>query len=263
MFTSISKPFPFLELPPEIREKIYILICHQSALISLHRPTSTPGASIDASPHTSFPHALLQTCTLIYNELRPVYFTHNTFTLSIRRRNDDWSYFLSPSFQDNRRQIRSLKIIIYRFGGHDFFTKDFVPILEDSILNGRLRDLEVIVKERFLRGAKPCEGALKGGFRDFAGLETLRDWVALKRVILDPYLERRMLRSGNLERIDLTAGDDLAVEDAVKLNDVTWMLGEFGVEQSKAYGERVRSWVEGLRNVFCNDCLVAIDSWSE
>ncbi|KUJ24339.1 uncharacterized protein LY89DRAFT_776474 [Mollisia scopiformis] len=197
--SSATKPFPFLELPPEIREKIYILICHQSAPISLHIPISTP---CETSSDPSFPHALLQTCTLIYNELRPIYFTHNTFTLSIRRRNDDLTYFLSPSFLDNRRQIRSLKLIIYRFGGHDFFTKDFIPVLEDCIMNGRLRDLDVVVKERFLRSVKLCERGLRGGFRDTAGLETLRDWVALRRVLLDPYLEKRLLRSGNLDAVD-------------------------------------------------------------
>jgi len=106
-------------------------------------------------------------------------------------------------------------------------------------MNGRLRDLEVVVKERFLRGAKHCEGALRGGFRDFAGLETLRDWVALKRVMLDPYLERRVLKSGNLDAVDAKDYDAFADGGASKLKDATWMLGELGTEQSKAYGERV------------------------
>jgi hypothetical protein len=243
MSQSTANPFPFLELPPELREKIYILICHQSAPISLHIAASTLQAST-SSPETSFPHALLQTCTLIYNELRPIYFTHNTFSLSIRRRNDDWSYFLSSSFEDNRRQIRSLKIITYRFGNHDFFTEEFVPCLEDSILNGRLRELEIIVKRGFVENAKHAEDAfkdLKGACEDFMGLDTLRDWWALKKIMLDPYLERRMLRSGNLDAMDVkVAGDKVVGEEALKFDDVTSMLGEPGVQQSKAYGERIR-----------------------
>lgn len=244
MSDSTATPFPFLELPPELREKIYILICHQSAPISLHIPTSTPQASPTSSPETSFPHALLQTCTLIYNELRPIYFTHNTFSLSIRRRNDEWAYFLSDSFRDNRRQIRSLKIIAYRFGAHDFFTDEFVPILEDSILNGRLRDLEIVVKRNFLSGVKHFEGGLNGGgYGDYEGYEMVRDWVALKRIMMDPYLERRMLRSGNLDAMDFKiVGDRVVREEALKFDDVTWMLWELGVEQSKAYGERIRGW---------------------
>lgn len=117
-----------------------------------------------------------------------------------------------------------------------------MPLLEDSILNGRLRELEVIVKEAFLRGLKQCEGGLKGVLRGFVGLETLRDWVALRKVMLDPYLERSVLRSGilNLDALGMIQGNDL-VEEAAKLNDVTWLLQELGGEQSKAYGDRMRT----------------------
>lgn len=103
-------------------------------------------------------------------------------------------------------------------------------------MNGRLRDLDITVKEAFLRGARHCEGALRGGFRDFAGLETLRDWVALKKVMLDPYLERGVLRSGNLDGVDIT---DALGGGRMEIRDVTYLLGGLGAEQGRAYGGRL------------------------
>lgn len=103
-------------------------------------------------------------------------------------------------------------------------------------MNGRLRDLDVTVKEAFLRGARHCERALRGGSRDFAGLGTLRDWLALKKVMLDPYLERRVLRSGNLDGVDIT---DALGRGEMEIRDATYLLGELGTEQGKAYGGRL------------------------
>ncbi|KAH7391422.1 hypothetical protein BKA64DRAFT_677541 [Cadophora sp. MPI-SDFR-AT-0126] len=178
----MSKPFRILDLPPEIRTKIYILLCTS--------PTSYVSLSSISSPfsepiHPSYPHNLLLANTQLYHELRPIYFTCNTFSLTIRRRNDDWSYFLSLQFLDNRRQIYALRIIVLRWGRKDFFCKSLIPVLEDCVLNGRLRDVEVVVKEGFLK-------TLGKG-------EWFENWKKLSSLLKDPYLERFKLLAGTFE----------------------------------------------------------------
>lgn len=103
-------------------------------------------------------------------------------------------------------------------------------------MNGRLRDLDVTVKKAFLRKTRYCEEALRGGFRDSARLETLSDWLGLKKVLLDPYLERRVLRSGNLDGVGITGALGGRV---VEIRDVTHLLSRLGIEQGRAYGGRL------------------------
>ncbi|KAH6711422.1 hypothetical protein BKA61DRAFT_90720 [Leptodontidium sp. MPI-SDFR-AT-0119] len=196
----MSKPFRILDLPPEIRTKIYILICTSPtpyiSLSSISSPFSEP-------IHPSFPHNLLLANTQLYHELRPIYFTSNTFSLTIRRRNDDWSYFLSSQFLDNRRQIHALRIVVLRWGTKDFFCGTLIPVLEDCVLNGRLRVVEVVVKEGFLK-------ALGKG-------EWFENWKRLSSLLRDPYLERVRLLAGRLE-------DDCGDGVLEGMKDVTELL---------------------------------------
>jgi hypothetical protein len=173
--------FRFLDLPPEIREKIYILIINNPSYISL---SSTP----NQETHPSFPHDFLLANTQIYHELRPLYFIHNSFSLTIHRHNPDWSYFFSQFFQDNRRQIHTLRILIHRWGTKNFFCDELVPVLEDMILSGRLRMLEVVLRKGFVGGLEKAK----------AGGEEYQNWVFLKRVCRDPYLEKVTVKAGQL-----------------------------------------------------------------
>ncbi|PBP22417.1 hypothetical protein BUE80_DR006672 [Diplocarpon rosae] len=195
------KPFRFLDLPPEIRTKIYILLCTSP---TPHILLSTPSSPFSEPIHPAFPHNLLLTNTQLYHELRPLYFTANRFSLTIHRRNDDWSYFLSPSFLDNRRQIHSLRIMVMRWGTKDFFCKSLVPVLEDCVLNGKLRSLEVVVRESFLKGLGKGEG--------------FENWKRLKALLGDPYLQSVRLLAGSLG-----FGDGLATE-RTELRDVTGLI---------------------------------------
>ncbi|OWP04728.1 hypothetical protein B2J93_4010 [Marssonina coronariae] len=182
--TVVTKPFRILDLPPEIRTKIYILLCTSP---NPHISLSTPSSPFSEQVHPSFPHNLLLTNTQLYHELRPLYFTTNGFSLTIHRRNDEWSYFLSPSFLDNRRQIHSLRIVVTRWGSKDFFCKSLVPVLEDCVLHGKLRSLEVVVRESFLKGLGIV--GTGGGFEN---------WKSLKALLGDPYLESARLLAGSL-----------------------------------------------------------------
>ncbi len=206
-----SKPFRFLDLVPELRHKIYTII------------TTSCKAYIDVSSftdkcaHTHFPHALLLTCSQIYHEVRPLYFATNTFSLTIYRRNESSLQLLSPSFLDNRRQIRSLRIIIMRWGAKDFFCRSLVPALEDCILNGRLRELEVFIRDGSLSSASVVQGLHDGG-------KANENWRMLGKVLRDPYLEKVSLKAGRLAR--LRNGEEGKHLDLKTCKDVTWLLGK-------------------------------------
>ena len=207
-----SKPFRFLDLAPELRHKIYTIL------------TSSPQPHIDLSstymsPHTHFPYALLLTCTQIYHELRPLYFTTNAFSLTILRRNETWSHLLTPPFLDNRRQIRSLRLLIVRWGTKDFFCRSLIPALEDCILNGRLRELEVVVRDQSVGGH--YLGTQRNDIR-----KEYESWRKLKRVLRDPYLEKVTLKEGQFAVVRNGW-------DAGSGNDVSYLLEKSGDEQDE------------------------------
>jgi hypothetical protein len=208
----LSKPFRFLDLAPELRHKIYTIL------------TSSPQPHIDLSstymsPHTHFPHALLLTCTQIYHELRPLYFTTNAFSLTILRRNETWSHLLTPPFLDSRRQIRSLRLLIVRWGTKDFFCRSLIPALEDCILNGRLRELEVVVRDQSVGGH--YLGTQRNDIR-----KEYESWGKLKRVLRDPYLEKVTLKEGQFAVVRNGW-------DAGSGNDVSYLLEKSGDEQDE------------------------------
>lgn len=179
-----SKPFRFLDLAPELRSKIYTMI------------STSPQSHIDLSstyksPHSHFPYALLLTCSQIYHELRPHYFANNAFAITVLRRNDSWEHLLTPPFLDNRRQIRSLRILIVRWGTKDFFCRSLIPALEDCILNGRLRELDVVIRDQDSGEGDPYLGII----RDH---QCLRE---LKRILRDPYLEKVALKKARFTTV--------------------------------------------------------------
>ncbi|PSS08776.1 hypothetical protein M430DRAFT_37522 [Amorphotheca resinae ATCC 22711] len=204
--------FRFLDLPPEIRQKIYTLICTSDSLCV---PLDEPDA------HSSYPSNLLLTNSQLYHEVRPFYFTVNAFSVTVRRQNEDWAYFLSPSFLDNRRQVRSLEITLLRWGSKNFFHETLIPVLEDCILNGRLRCLEIRVSDKWFRSqiGQRNTGNYQG--------DTLS---TLKRILLDPYLEKAVLKAGVIS--DTESND---YDEKPTLTDVTLKLLEPHLKEA---GER-------------------------
>jgi hypothetical protein len=172
--------------------------------------------------HEFYPHALLLTCHQLYHEVRPLYFTHNAFSLLLVRDPSPLAYFLSPKFQDNRRRIKTFKLVILRWGRHDFFLKELAPLLDDMILNGSLRELEVWVRRFHLlpggRGVGNNRIGVKEGEAVGRLMGILRD-PYLERVVLKTYMERRhrpnAYQSETLK--DVTNFIDASVEDATKL----------------------------------------------
>jgi hypothetical protein len=216
----LLKPFRFLDLAPELRHKIYTILTSSS---QPHIDLS----STYKSPHTHFPHALLLTCTQIYHELRPLYFTTNAFSVTILRRNETWSHLLTPPFLDNRRQIRSLRLLIVRWGTKDFFCRSLIPALEDCILNGRLRELEVVVRDKMevVVRDQSVGGHYLGTQRNDIRKE-YESWRNLKRILRDPYLEKVTLKEGQFALVrngwDVGSG-----------NDVSYLLEKPGDEQDE------------------------------
>jgi hypothetical protein len=186
-------PFPLLDLPPEIREKIYLHTLVFPAPIPLTTesmplfpPDPSNPNSVPNQTHQLFPYSLLLTCHQVYHEVRPLYFAHNAFSLLLVRDPSPLAYFLSPEFQDNRRRIKTFKLVISRWGRHDFFLKELAPLLEDMVLNGALRDLEVWVRRFHL---------FSGGRDNRIGVKDRKAVGRLMGILRDPYLERVVLKT--------------------------------------------------------------------
>src|SRR5690242_20334789 len=81
--TTTTKPFPFLDLPPELREKIYLLFLTSTEPLSLFFSSKIPAY---------FPHDLLLTCSQIYHEVRPLFFAYNKFTIRLTRNCSELDY---------------------------------------------------------------------------------------------------------------------------------------------------------------------------
>jgi hypothetical protein len=202
-----TKPFPLLDLPPEIRERVYLEICRSP----LHY---IPFSSLTA--HTTYPHNLLLVSHQIYQEIRPLYFTLNTFSLTLHRHASPLlTHFLSPQFLDNRRQIRSLRLNIIRWGTKDFFCSSIIPMLEDCILNGKLRVLEVVIRDSFFDGLVNGNGV---------GQEGSQGWRMLKAICRDPYLETVSLMAMSTEAMIYEEVKERTIE--MSFQDVTWLLGD-------------------------------------
>lgn len=221
---SSNLPFRFLDLPPEIREKIYIEVfsSHEEYI-----PLTKEGLSPDEiSIHDHFPSHLYLVNTQIYQELRPLYFTHVSFSLLLLRNNASLSYFLSPSFLDNRRQIRRLRLTIERWGRNDFFLLTLAPLLSDMILNGSLRDLDVhFRRSQFLEFAcaEETTRTLDQRCGPRPSFLNLRGLLALRGICEDPYLERVVLWTYKEPRRMSGEG-----ADEVGLEDVTHVLRRDG-----------------------------------
>lgn len=202
---AVRQQFRFLDLPPEVRQRVYVLICRSPEYISLDTPDA----------HSSFPLELLLTNHQIYQEVRPVYFSTNAFSLTINRRNDHWDYILHPSWQDNRRQLRKLRITVLRWGSKNFFSETLIPVLEDCVLNGHLIHLDVRVKGNHLLNTT-TEGSSCPEI-----LKTHQPVQLLKRLCDDPYLQH----------VRLTAYWDVDFDACImkeplehSLQDVTWLI---------------------------------------
>ncbi|KAG0651497.1 hypothetical protein D0Z07_2013 [Hyphodiscus hymeniophilus] len=219
-----KQPFRFLDLPPEIREKIYIQISTSpTAYIHLNAPNAHGSFPSTSSSPMSQMLAVLMLLPEIYHELRPIYFTVNPISVTLLRHNESWSYFLSPSWEDNRREIRNLRLNIVRWGTKDFFTNRLLPILEDCILNGKLRDLEVRTRSGWMKSMDAGPG--------HSGLIGNTNWRPLGALLRDPYLESGVLMAGPASRVEVsgqTHDGSLSDLDSIStgepFRDVQWVF---------------------------------------
>lgn len=213
--------FPLLELPPEIRTKIYHYLLWTPNPININSSVA----------HPNFPLPILLTCLQLYQEVRPLYFSINVFRLTVHRHNEDWDYFWGQDWEDNRRQISEVNIEFVRWGSKDFMHAILLPILEDMILRGSLRRIEVSFAANFLLHDGGGGGVRRKPLRDRQAymnsirresLRASRPVQILKGLLEDPYLEYVKM----LVRWDSVSGN---MEDDAELlhseyQDVTWLL---------------------------------------
>ncbi|RKF54552.1 hypothetical protein OnM2_096024 [Erysiphe neolycopersici] len=220
----INENFPFLDLPPEIRTQIYRLLLVQKpqnlVVISPRLIDSSPpfyASSYLSTTAATYPFNLLLSCSLIYEEIRPLYFNVNTFLIILGRHNNTLSYLLHETrFRSSLRLIRRLRLSIVRWGCRNFFEITFAPFLQDCILNGNLRHLELFVRESWVSSVKKQHGGNDNDGRD------RQNWRALKTLLKDPYLE-------NISIWALPGNFYENLEDAVqsyKTIDVAWLLND-------------------------------------
>lgn len=209
-----SQPFQFLDLPPELREQIY-----QEVLISDTPIPLTPDglAPDEPSIFDHYPLSLLLTCNQIYHEIRPLYFTLNTFSLLLHRNPNSLEYFLSESFLPHRYAIRRLRLTINRWGANDFFLKTLAPCLSSMILNGQLRHLEVRIRRSHYLEFCCAEETMKTldqrcGPRPSA--LNLKGLLALRGICEDPDLDCVVLRTyQEPRRREEDSSDECGLED--------------------------------------------------
>jgi hypothetical protein len=114
-----------------------------------------------------------------------------------------------------------------RWGTKDFFYRSLIPALEDCILNGRLRELEVVVRDKMevVVRDQSVGGHYLGTQRNDIRKE-YESWRNLKRVLKDPYLEKVTLKEGQFALVrngwDVESG-----------NDVSYLLEKPGDEQDE------------------------------
>jgi len=121
-----------------------------------------------------------------------------------------------------------MQVTLLRFGTKNFFRDVLVKVLEDCILNGKLKGLEVRVREKWWDNVREERG--EGG-ED-------RNWRALKGVLEDPYLEvgktRLVVASledgkegiGGLKLDDEVDGEECGFATSVVWKVVDWRKGE-------------------------------------
>lgn len=190
-------PFPFLDLPPEIREKIYALICHDPEnpiSITINDPINSTTFDrvvqryTPSDPSDFYPDDLLLANSQIYHEIRPLFFNLNTFHLILVRLREYTGVFYDDSFLDNRLEIRSLVIDIRRW----YYASRLFELLEQMILQGKLRTLEVLIREGgALRNLTNALGGNYGGGSKFR---------TLSRILRDPDLKKVSLWAGGFDQ---------------------------------------------------------------
>ncbi|CCU76938.1 unnamed protein product [Blumeria hordei] len=195
-------PLDFFDLPAEIRCQIY-----RHAVKKSDSPILLT-AQQGEFHNLSIPSNLFLTCSLIYHEVRPLYYSFNSFIITLDRINDNFQYLLQPQCREGLRMIRELRVVIRRWGKKDFFIHNFIPLMEDCILNGNLRELEVIFKENWVSKFK------RGGGKDG------KTWKSLKKLLLDPSLQKVRLLSWE------GLGTEHLSRELVHMTNVRWLLDD-------------------------------------
>lgn len=210
-----SKPFRFLDLPPELREQIYQEVLRSDTPIPLTPDGLAPD---EPSIFDHFPLNLLLTCNQIYHEIRPLYFTLNTFSLLLHRNPNSLQYFFSDSFRPHRYAIRRLRLTINRWGANNFFLRTLAPCLSSMILHGQLRHLEVRIRRSHYLEFCCAEETMKTldqrcGPRPSA--LNLQGLLALRGICEDPDLETVVLKTYKepRRREGDSSGDEAGLED--------------------------------------------------
>lgn len=164
------EPFRFLDLPPELRERIYMTLIFSGP----YQPPSFDISQWDIIPPAlpTFYSGLFLTNKQIRNEFRPLLLSTTAFLFTLPfMRFEDPLYLLGPSSLETRMQIQILRIYMESWDEEEYCGQVLCPVLDEMVTHGRLRSLEVFFRDFTLHetmsdrkfGHESCE-ALKPVF---------------------------------------------------------------------------------------------------
>jgi len=223
---SLAQPtgvfYRFFDLPGELREQILRYVCfsptgyllgeppYPSTSFSLS-PSPSSGSSPSSSDHdggvavnppaASAPLGLFLASSATYHESSAVFLGQNTFHLNLvsRRRRTlapildaDFGLLTSASALQARRRLRRLVLYARRIGG--LFADKLLPALEDMVLGGGLRDLELRVRAPVRDFNAPFATHRRHDAADDDRIISSRPFRGLVRLLADPDLERAAVR---------------------------------------------------------------------
>jgi hypothetical protein len=113
-------------------------------------------------------------------------------------------------------------INLVRWGPKNFFRETLVPLVEDCILNGRLKCLEFRVSEKWFNSQK-SRG--RTGHYLMKG-DTLND---IRTILADPYLQSAVLKAGDMRE---TECGSYGYDTDLPLRSVTRRLFEVDLEEA-------------------------------
>lgn len=89
--------------------------------------------------------------------------------------------------------IGSLRIVVKRWGKGKFWEGEVVKRLEEAVLIGRLRRIEIVVKEGWVEGWVEWQK---------------EPWNSLRRLLRDPYLDKSRLLVGDSMALDAAEDEE-------------------------------------------------------
>lgn len=206
--SSSQDTFPLLDLPPELRQKIYGFCTPIGYRWQISPTTQEPGEPAwlrdrEYNPGTLF--RLVQTCRQIKNEAAPLLYRCNTFEIDVYI--DRQWHQLKISEPYLQKEIRHIALVMLCKNPEDPKDPDTIDPMWADLLGG-LSTLEIVIQH-------PMSFYCTNGYLPGAGLINDAEWNTLLKRRLE--VIRRLVPEGTEIMVDVEEDPDLTklVEEAI------------------------------------------------